>query len=198
MNDEKISRTVAILGIAFVLMGSLYLLTGCQGDTIVNEGNTTTIIEAPEVIEAPVVEPREPIVIVMPAPVVEEPEEEIEVEIPVVIQPIVDPVADQPTNGYASNPRPFFENGSYEVNAPEYDETYFISNIIDAGMTITVNPKLTNLVYDVRVYSSLYAEVDPVTFIGTWTFLVADKDYYIIEIRTYEAVEVVLSVDGWN
>jgi len=159
----------------FSLVGIAMLFGACgSGSDVTNEGdeNLTVVVNIPDVN--------------IPLPTQPEP-------LP-IIEPIVEVV---PSDGYINQPRPVFQDGSYAVNAPEYGSTFFITNMMDVNDTLVINPKLVNTVYDVILYTNLYERVDAVEYISRWSFTIPARGYYNIEIKTYEEVEVVISVDGW-
>ena len=145
------------------------LFVGCGGDTVVNGGDTN-------------------VTVVMP------PDGNTTVNLPIIVVP----VDTTPTLGYINNQYPVYENGTYQVNAPEFGHTFYVTNIMDVNSTLTVNPKLVNTVFDVILYDKLYERIDPVEYINRWTFLVPARGNYHIELVTYEKVEVVMSNDGWT
>ena len=96
--------------------------------------------------------------------------------------------------GTIDDPYAFYKDGTYRVN----ENTFFVSNPIDANCTITVRPRVNRVVYDVVLYDELYDTIDPIVFIEEWQFKVPIKGFYNINIKSYESVDVVLTADCWD
>jgi len=157
-----------------IALAALTALTfiGCEGDTHV-DNNVTIIV------------PESNVTVMYP-------------ELPVLPIPETNITEPNPNlskygSGTVLDPFVFYSNGTYGI----YEDTFFITNPVTQDCNLTVRPLFTDSVFDVILYDDIYTNVPNNNFIDSWDFTIPDGGIYTINIKSYEAGDVVLSTDCW-